>query len=241
MSESPRRVRMRPVTAFRIRSTAAFSLVEMLVVAGIIGLLVTAIGMALRDTGGNALATAQTTLASMLNTARAQAAVHQTNTLVAIYATRPAPGDAVGGERYLRLVQVFRDETPEGGSRTWVPVGTGAYLPRGVFVVPPTTTGLLAPGVTWPSNPPLLTTARGPINLGQPTGTPFGTPATALVIEFTPEGTIEQVGNQAYSRVVLTTGGMANNLPQFTSNQSVRGLLLRPTGGITFVNRATAF
>jgi hypothetical protein len=137
------------------------------------------------------------------------------------------------------LIQVVRAE-PQG-SQTWLPVGSAVTLPRGVYVVPPTTTGLLAAGVIWPSNPPLLSTLAGPFNPAQPTGTPFGTPGTAYFLEFKADGTVTQIGTQAYGRLLVATGTSANNVPQFNNAAAVRGLLIRPTGAITFVNEATSF
>lgn len=240
MTPRPSSFVARCVTAARIRVVRAFTLLELMVVVGLIALLASGIGLALGDTGGSSLATAQTTLATMLGSARAQAAVNQTDTVVAIYATRPPSGDP---EKYLRLLQVFRDETPDGGQRTWRPVGQGAYLPRGVYVVPPTITGLLAAGTVWPSTPP-LTSTLGTTNLRQPNGTPFGGSSTTFVIQFAADGTIQigtQVLTQGQARLVVATAARANNIPQFNKPDAVRGVLLRPTGAVTFVNERRAF
>ncbi len=226
------------VSVIRIQTARAFTLLELLVVVGLIALLAAGFGIALGDTGGNALASAQTTLATMVGSARAQAAVHQTEAVLAIYATRPPTGEP---EKYLRLLQVFRNSTPGAARPTWIPAGSPAVLPRGVYVVPPSTAGLLASGVTWPSNPPLVSTVRGPIGLAQRPGTPFGTGATAFVLEFAADGTIAQIGALPHSRLVVATAAQANNLPQFNNSAAVRGLILRPTGAVTFVNQAIGF
>lgn len=239
MNVSPATLRAERVTVNSLRiARRAFTLLEVLVVVGLIALLAGGIGLALGDTGGNALASAQTSLASMVGSARAQAAVHQTETILAIYATRPPGGDA---EKYLRLLQVFRNNRPGVTPAVWVPAGSPVSLPRGVYVVPTSTTGLLAAGVVWPTNPPLVSTLRGPIGLGQPAGAPFGTGATAFVVEFAPDGTIAQVGNLTHARLVLGTAVLANNTPQFNNNAAVRGVILRPTGAVTFVNQANGF
>lgn len=227
------------VTENRLRrGRRAFTLLEVLVVVGLIALLAGGFGLALGDSGGNSLATAQTTLATMVGSARAQAAVHQTPTILAIYATRPPGGDA---DKFLRLIQVFRNTTPDGPRPTWVPAGSPVSLPRGVYVVPTSTAGLLAAGVVWPSNPPLVSTLRGPIGIAQPAGTPFGTGATAFVVDFAPDGTIAQVGNLPHSRLVVGTAALTNNVPQFNNNAAVRGVILRPSGAVTFVNQALGF
>lgn len=230
-----------PVGACKRRSDsqAGFTLVELLTVVALVVFLVGGIGMALNTPGGNALSTAQNTIASMVGAARAHAAVNQTETILAIYASRPPAGEV---EKFLRTLQVFQNSNPGAASPTWVPVGQAVTLPRGVSVVPTSVNGLLATGVIWPANPPLLSSIRGPIGLGQPAGTPFGGAVTAYVIDFTPDGTVGPIAAQGYGRVVIASSGIsATNQPQFTSNATVRGLLLRPTGAVTYVNEINGF
>ncbi len=230
---------LRPSRLARVRGWTspvrrAFSLVELMVVVGIIGLIAAGLGVALGDSGGNALATGQTTLATLVATARAQAAVNQTEARLLIYGARPPSGDS---EKYLRLLQVVRAEP--AGSTNWVPVGAAVSLPRGIYVVPPSTSGLLAAGVAWPTNPPLLSTLGNLISANQPTGTPFGT-STAYWLEFKSDGTITQMV-APYIRLLVGTGALSNNIPQFNNSGAVRGLLIRPTGAVTFVNDANSF
>jgi hypothetical protein len=114
-------------------------------------------------------------------------------------------------------------------------------LPTGIYVVPPVVTGLVAAGVVWPANPPLLSTLAGPFNPVQPVGTPFGN-ATAFFLQFNADGTLPQVGAQPYARLLVGTAARsAANLPQFNNAGAVRGLLIRPSGGVTYVNDANSF
>jgi hypothetical protein len=122
-----------------------------------------------------------------------------------------------------------------------VPASGTVALPRGIYVVPTATTGLLASGVTWPSNPPLLSTLGSPFNPNQFTGTPFASPATAYYLEFKADGTITQMGTQTYARLLVATATLTNNIPQFNNSGAVRGLLIRPSGAVTFVNDAASF
>jgi hypothetical protein len=198
------------------------------------------IGMALRDTGGNGLATAQTTLATMIGSARAQAAVNQTEAIVAIHALRPPGGDK---DQFLRVLQVFRNDTPGAATPKWVPVGNPVTLPVGVFLVPPSTAGFLAPGVVWPANPPLLSNISGPTGLRQTAGTPFAGSVTAYTLQFNADGTVQELEqrNLGFVRFVVATAIPTATGPQFNNANAVRGLLVRRTGAVTLVNEPLAF
>lgn len=217
-----------------------FTLIELLAVVSIIAIVALGLGLALNDNSGSSLASAQTTLATLMGQARAQAALHQTEARLMIYAVRPPSGDP---EKYLRLLQVFLNTATTSGSQTWTPVGNPVSLPRGVFVVPQSTTGLLAAGVAWPSNPApvsLLGTMGSP---GQPVGTAFNGASTVFFLEFMPDGSVNAgtVPSTPYLKLAVATGALANNIPQFTNSAAVRGLIVRPTGAVSFVNDAASF
>ena len=209
-----------------------------MIVIGLIALLVAGLSLSLGDTGGNSLAGAQKVVGSLVGSARAQAAVNQSAARVVIYGVRPPAGDA---EKYLRLIQVFVDSTPGAAKPNWLPVGSPVYLPRGLYVVPTSTTGLLASGVTWPTNPaPLssLGTDVAPNSAGP--GTPFNGASTIFYIEFGPEGSVKPA-TSPYSKLIVATATLTNNIPQFNNAGALRGLLIRPTGAVTFVNDAASF
>jgi prepilin-type N-terminal cleavage/methylation domain-containing protein len=224
-----------------MRPARAFSLIELMVVVSIIAFTALGFALALKDTGGSSLASGQTQLATMVGTARAQAALHQTEARLLIYGTRPPGGDTTTPEKFLRLMQVVRADPP-GQTTTWVPASGAISLPRGIYVVPTAVNGLLAAGVVWPSsNPVLLSTLGGPFNPAQPVGTPFSG-GTAFFIQFNADGTVPQVGTQPYARLLVSTAALsAANLPQFNNAAAVRGLVIRPSGAVTFVNDANSF
>ena len=216
--------------------TRAFTLLELLMVIGIIAFMAGGIGLALSDSSSSGLASAQNSLATLVGQARAQAAVNQTEARLMIYAVRPPGGDA---EKYLRLLQVFI-ASPQG-SQTWVPVGNPTYLPRGVFVVPTATTGLLAANVAWPVSPaPVSKTLGNGTNPNQPAGTAFNGAGTVFFVEFKSDGTINPASTP-YTQLAVASGTLTNSIPQFTNAASVRGILIRPTGAVSFVNEATGF
>ncbi|MBL9201855.1 MAG: hypothetical protein JNL39_15195, partial [Opitutaceae bacterium] len=129
-----------------------------------------------------------------------------------------------------------------GQTTTWVSASSAVSLPRGISIVPPNVSGLLAANVVWSSsNPTLLSTLGGPFNPAQPVGTPFAG-GTAFFIEFRADGTVVQVGTQPFARLLVATAAISPaNLPQFNNAAAVRGLVIRPSGAVTFVNDATSF
>lgn len=222
----------------QVRAAQAFTLIELLIVVGLIALLVGAVGLALGGTGSTALATAQNSLASMVGTARAQAALKQTEARLLIYATRPPIGESDKFYRYLRVVIA---ETPgsTGAGARWTPVGSPVLLPSGISVVPTLPAAFLAPGVTWPNNPqPTSTFLSATAARYTITGdTATSAADTYLAVQFAADGTVTPTG----AKLALATATIANGLPQFNNAGSVRGLLLRPSGGITRVNEPGSF
>ena len=214
-----------------------FTLIEIMSVIGLIVILIGAFGFALRDNAGSSLTSAQNTLGALVGQTRAQAAVHQTEARLLVYAVRPPTGDP---EKYLRLLQVFI-ASPQG-STTWVPVGSPVYLPRGTYFVPTATTGLLAAGVTWPTNPAPVSSPIGTdSNPNQPAGTAFNGATTVFFVEFKADGSLTPAANP-YIKLAVTTGGLGtNNLPAFNNPFAVRGVLIRPNGAVSYVNEANGF
>ena len=215
-----------------------FTLIELMIVIGLIIVLVGGLSLSLGDTAGNSLGSAQNLVASLVGTARAQAAVNQTEARVVIYAARPPSGDS---EKYLRLLQVFYNNTPGAARPTWAPVGNAVYLPRGVYVVPTLTAGLVATGVVWPTNPqPVSKTLGTDVSPSQLAGTPFFGATSVFYIEFQADGSIKPV-SAPYTQLAVATGTVANNLPAFNNPGAVRGIIIRPSGAVSFVNDASSF
>jgi len=219
-------------TRFRLRR--AFTLIELMVVIGLIVLLVGGLSLALNDPGTSSLAASQNTLSSLVNTARAQAAVRQTEARLLIYTTRPPVGDAA---KFLRYARVVVAATP-GATNQWLPIGPAVYFPGGTYVVPASTTGFLAAGVIWPTALPApLSTLGAAARHVIANDPPTAAADTYLWLQFSPDGTI----SPANAKIAVATAGTANSFPQFNNAAAVRGLTFRASGAVTRVNDAAGF
>ena len=227
----------RPPLQGQAVATRAFTLIELMIVIGLIILLVSGLSLSLGDTAGNSLASAQNLLGSQLGAARAQAAVKQTEARLLVYATQPPAGDA---EKFLRMIRVVYAETPGSASTRWIAVGPPTFLPRGSYIVPNPVTRFLEAGVIWSTNPAPVSTLLAATRMtivGDPPGAD-----TYFAIEWKPDGTIATLpGNPPYAKLAVATAAGANNLPSFNNPGAVRGVIIRPSGAVTFVNDATAF
>jgi prepilin-type N-terminal cleavage/methylation domain-containing protein len=243
----------------------AFSLIELLVVVGLIVILVGGFGVALTGRGGEgaALTNAQSILSGMVQSARAQAALYQVNTRLIVYAQMP-PSPTADASKYLRVLQVVRGDTLPTGMVTWTAVGDPVSLPAPICVVPPApvpTNHLGLPtGQAWNNN-----VATGPVSTltqlnsftysGQP---PAGSRAgvqqafgvqgqsiRVLYLEFSPDGTVltpTGLPSGTPIKIALATATLtAGALPRFNNAFGVRGLFVRKTGAVAFVNDATGF
>lgn len=238
--------------AGRVLRRAGFTLIELLVVVGLIVALTGGIALALSGRGGEgaALTNAQSLVASLVGATRAQAALHQTNARLIVYAQQPLTtgGDA---EKYLRALQIVRQETLPNGTTVWVAAGDPVKLPTPICVVPPAPvpTNHLSTGVTWNNN-----VATGPVSTlttlasfnyrGQSAAVAnqfFGTQGQSgriHYLEFGPDGSLPSNS----TKIAVTTAVVGGNaLPRFTNAFGVRGLFVRKSGAISLVDEATGF
>ena len=238
---------------------AGFTLLELLIVIGVIILLTTGFAVALSGRGseGAALANAQAMINGLVHSARAQAALYQTNTLLVVHAQMP-PGSNNEAQQYLRSCLVVREDPVDSGR--YVAVSDPVTLPAPICVVPPSpvpTNHLGLPtGQNWNN-----AVATGPVSTfevrtgffyrGQSGGTATqffgrtGANGRVLVLKFAPDGTAtlpigQRPGTPIKIAVATATLGV-NALPRFNNAFGVRGLFIRKTGAVSLVNNATGF
>ncbi len=204
---------------------AAFTLLEVMVVVGLIALLAGGLGLAFR--GGEravALQTGQRTLAGLVAAARGQAAVSGRNAglLVVSDSTRP-------GEHLRRLVVATR--SPVDG--TWVPTDAWVTLPVGVALVPPAipTGAMVGAGDDWSG---LRSHA-----FSSATESCDGVACHALT--FTPRGTVAGLGGALILAPISGLPPGAGAPHRYEQPEAVRGLLVSSYGQVTFVETRNGF
>jgi prepilin-type N-terminal cleavage/methylation domain-containing protein len=210
-----------------VKGASGFTLLELLAVIALMALLLGTLGVALRRPGeAVALQAAQGTVASLCGAARARAALTGLNTRLVIAAD---PADA---ECHLRYLQIVQEDPATPGH--WLAEGSGFWLPRGAYIVPP-------PAATVPGNPAWPASRRS---------TALATPTQAMTINQVPAGLFYHVqftsrGTTSGGNLVLAAGRRTANpggVPFTLDNpDDVRGVLLRSSGALMLLNDAGAF
>lgn len=239
------------------RRVPAFTLIELMVVMGVMVVLLGAIALAVAGRGGEgaALANAQAIVSSLVGATRAQAALHQTNARLVVYAQIPPAANA-DAAKYLRALQVVRQDTLANGTTVWVAVGSPVTLPNAVCVVPPAPVPAnhLRTGVTWNNNIAMgpvstLSIATGFNYRGQTTATASqffgvqGQNGRILFLEMDQTGAVvtpAPSGNPV-KIAIATAVPNGNAPPQFNNASGVRGLIVRRSGAISLVDVSTGF
>lgn len=201
---------------------AAFTLFELMVVAGLMAVLAAMLGWALRAPGdAAALRAGQTALAGLCDAARGGAILHGATVRLLVVDDPDEPDGC------LRVLQVVREDPENPGC--WLSCGAGVSLPKSVYVVPPPP-AVLPGGADWP------TSHRS---------TALSTTAPALTVDGVSAGRFRHVqftdrGTTAGGTILLTVARPTAVSPAFDRPDLVRGVLLRSTGMFTALNEVSA-
>ncbi len=219
---------------------SGFTLLELLVVIGMIGFLGAAVGLALsgRAHEGPALAAAQQIVASLVGATRMQALLHQTHARL-IVAAHPIPGSGglAGG---LRRFQIVREEPFASGA--YVAVGHPVVLPEPICIVPsvPRPSGSVAADADSPvaGSGSTLSVLDSFQYSGQPGDRPPS--GRSLSLEFGPDGLVTDPAPSASIVLTATISGDALS-SELQLAGGVRAVLVRQSGAISLLDDPADF
>jgi type II secretory pathway pseudopilin PulG len=237
---------------------AAYTMIEMLVVFGIVVIAFTAFGVAMRPTPGKNVRLAQVEVEGLYSVARFQALATQGNgrkttdsdaARVLVYASKQDDNDYA---RYLREMRVVVPD-PADPNNKWLTVGQPVMLPAGVFVIPPTSNVPMMPGVTWPGGTGRASKFNS-MNSATSTSTASATQPLDMAIDgqpakkfyftrFSARATVQGFGD----RVVLSEGrprvpGDSDQEPvRFSNPQNLRGFSITQYGAVILLNDVQDF
>ena len=208
----------------RAQWTRGFTLIELLVVVALIAVLAGTLGLVLRNPGeAVVLQAAQGMLASLCSATRGRAALTQQNARLVVAA------DPTDPDCHLRYLQIVHEEM--AGSGQWRAEGSGVFLPRGVYLVPPSPAAV-------PGNPTWPVSRRS---------TALSSAAQAMTINGVAAGLFYYVqftsrGTTGGGNLVLTAGRTTSGPAlEFANPENLRGVLLRSSGACLLLNDAGAF
>jgi prepilin-type N-terminal cleavage/methylation domain-containing protein len=208
------------------RLPRAFTIIELLVVIGLIGILAAGVGLALsRGNSGTALQAGQGTLQSLISAARAQAAIRQATADLVIDTDRNSDG-------FLRTFYIV-----VGGEAVGAPIS----LPQGIYLVPKDTSTTYSGGAIFEPATSDWTNRVSDAFVDSSPGTISNLSGTyRRVVGITVRGTVSPVS--ATGNLVLAAGDRRSaDTVAFVNPNAVRGAQLSRYGVLTLINDAQAF
>lgn len=114
-----------------IQKNKAFTLIELLIVLGLIMVASSVMVISSGSNDGVALKSSQRIVSSVAQGARGQAILKQTPSRILIYADRGADRDE---DKYLRFFGIVTQDTQDPNK--WVAATKGSYLSKGIYFMP---------------------------------------------------------------------------------------------------------
>ena len=214
----------------KFRKVKAYTLVELLVVMGILLIAFSAIFIGSGSGDGAKLSSAQRTLSGLVKAARAQAILK--NAPVRLIIHNDTNLDDI--EKYRRFIGIIYLGTDNSGSTGWIAADKGTYLPKGIYFDADTSNTMSS--TAWSAaSTTRINYPRASLQAGD-TGTEF------LFYEFNNNGTsnnsnaylIFRAGKVIPASVSTVTLDMPSSTEQKSSIRS--GLIIRKAGTATLID-----
>lgn len=216
---------------------AAFTLLELLVVMGVISIFVGVIGFRLLQGGSGSvgLQTSQSILVGLLTQARSQAILSGRKAGLLVHFDLRAGHHP---ERYLRyVVAVARDADDSG----WVPLDAGTLLPNGCVILPRDS---LSPEWIGAGTPAQWSLVRSTALEASTEDSPIESTSDQqwLILSYTPRGTVSDGSAANIGIASIRTENPGSSTPfKFVDPENVRGIALSSYGQLRVINSVEEF
>lgn len=197
-----------------------FSLVELLVVIGIISLMASLVGVALSsNNGANSVKASQRVLAGLVQSARTQALLKQESVRILIHADENDPS------RYRRFAGLVYFDSDQQG---WVAVNDGSLLPNGAYFA------IDSINSTFTSDSTIA------IEYPRRTAQQIGSGDTYYYVEFNPNGTVVTPPAPIIAVQSARLDGPASpgNVPLIDDDQTMAAIAIHKLGTVSFLDDA---
>ena len=115
------------VNTSRINQASAYTLVELLVVIGVLSIVFSILFVGFGSGDGAKLSSAQRTLSGLVKAARGQAILKNAKVRLISH------NDSDEVDKFRRFFGIIYDENPNPIVESWVASGKGTYLPKGIY------------------------------------------------------------------------------------------------------------
>lgn len=213
------------VNPSRINKVSAYTLVELLVVIGVLAIAFSVLFVGLGSGDGAKLSSAQRTLSGLVKAARAQAILKNAEVRLIIH------NDPAEPDKFRRFVGLIYDDDPSV-VRDWIALDKGISLPKGIYfdaVASAANSGLTA--ASW-------SVANNAMQIDFPrlAGQDGNNGTSHLFYEFNDNGTFSDPNAYLVFRAgQFIPGFTAPNFPAAKANIK-SALILRPAGTATVIN-----
>ena len=214
-----------PIKQNKVNRASAYTLVELLVVIGVLAIAFSFLYVGFGSGDGAKLSSAERTLSGLVKAARAQAVLKNAEVRLIIH------NDANEADKFRRFVGLIYDKDT-GPGRNWIALDKGIYLPKGIyFDADASATNSGTNGASW-------TIANNTMRIDFPrlSGQDGNNGTRHLFYEFNDNGTFSDPNAYLVFRAgQFIPGSIAPDFPAAKANIK-SALILRPAGTATLID-----